>query len=262
MSERETTLAAAPTRESVDVAQRPWWRDAVVYQVYIRSFADANGDGTGDIEGVREHLPYLAALGVDALWFSPWYPSPLADSGYDVSDYRSIDPAFGTLWEAERLIAEARALGIRTIVDIVPNHVSNEHPWFRAALAAASGSPERARFWFRPGRGESGELPPNGWQSIFGGSAWTRAEEGGDWYLHLFAPEQPDLNWEHPDVWSEHEDVLRFWFDRGAAGVRIDSAALLVKDPDLSEEHPHSGPGEHPFTDRDQLHEIYRVWRS
>jgi alpha-glucosidase len=261
MSETETTLAAAPARESERAGQRPWWRDAVVYQVYIRSFADANGDGVGDIEGVRERLPYLAALGVDALWFNPWYPSPLADSGYDISDYRAIDPAFGTLWEAERLISEARELGIRTIVDIVPNHVSSAHPWFTQALAAPAGSPERGLFWFRPGTGEHGEQPPNAWQSIFGGSAWTRIEDG-QWYLHLFAPEQPDLNWERPEVWAEHEDILRFWFERGVAGVRIDSAALLVKEPGLSEEPADPGPGEHPFTDRDELHEIYRRWRA
>ncbi len=261
MRETDTTLAAAPLPESARKAERPWWRDAVVYQVYIRSFADANGDGIGDIEGVREHLPYLAALGVDALWFNPWYPSPLADAGYDISDYRSIDPAFGTLWEAERLITEARELGIRTIVDIVPNHISSEHPWFVRALASPPGSPERGLFWFRPGRGEHGELPPNDWQSIFGGSAWTRAEDG-EWYLHLFATEQPDLNWERPEVWAEHEDILRFWFERGVAGVRIDSAALLVKDPELADEPADPGPGEHPFTDRDELHEIYRRWRS
>ena len=242
-------------------ARAGWWREAVVYQVYVRSFADANGDGIGDLAGVRERLPYLRDLGVDALWFNPWYPSPMADSGYDISDYRSIDPAFGTLLEAERLIGEARALGIRTIVDIVPNHVSDQHPWFRAALASAPGSPERARFWFRPGSGADGDSPPNGWQSIFGGSAWTRTEDG-EWYLHLFTPEQPDLNWTHPDVSAEHEDVLRFWFDRGAAGVRIDSAALLVKDPELAEEVPHAGPGEHPFSDRDALHDIYRRWRA
>ena len=190
----------------------------------------------------------------------------MADTGYDVADYRSIDPAFGTLEQAEQLIAEARALGIRSIVDIVPNHVSDQHPWFRAALASPPGSPERARFWFRPGAGPDGELPPNGWQSIFGGSAWTRVEDGdgrpGEWYLHLFAPEQPDLNWTHPDVWAEHEDVLRFWFDRGVAGVRIDSAALLVKDPELAEETLESPPGGHPFMDRDPLHDVYRRWRA
>ncbi len=246
--------------------EEPWWRDAVVYQVYVRSFADASGDGVGDLAGVRARLPYLGKLGIDALWFNPWYPSPLADTGYDIADYRAIDPAFGTLEEAEALIAEARELGIRTIVDIVPNHVSNEHPWFREAIESSPGSSARQRFWFRPGRGETGELPPNGWQSIFGGSAWTRTTTpdgaAGEWYLHLFAPEQPDLNWTHPEVWAEHEDILRFWFDRGVAGVRIDSAALLVKDAHLSEESPETEPGEHPFTDRDELHEIYRRWRA
>jgi alpha-glucosidase len=244
------------TRSLLDpVADAAWWRNAVVYQVYIRSFADANGDGTGDLAGVRTRLPYLHELGVDALWFNPWYPSPQADSGYDIADYRSIDPAFGTLEEAEQLIGEARALGIRTIVDIVPNHVSSEHPWFRAALQAGPGSPERARFWFRPGNGDG---PPNSWQSIFGGSAWTRVPDG-EWYLHLFTPEQPDLNWTHPDVAQEHEDILRFWFDRGAAGVRIDSAALLVKDPELAEI---ADAAAHPFEDRDELHDIYRDWRE
>jgi alpha-glucosidase len=252
----------APVEESPDESTSQWWRDGVVYQVYVRSFADASGDGIGDLAGVLERLPYLHDLGVDALWFNPWYPSPMADSGYDISDYRSIDPVFGTLAEAERLIAEARALGIRSIVDIVPNHVSDQHPWFQAALASPPGSAERARFWFRPGTGPNGDTPPNGWQSIFGGPAWTRTENGGEWYLHLFAPEQPDLNWTHPDVSAEHEDVLRFWFDRGAAGVRIDSAALLVKDPELAEEVPDAGPGEHPFTDRDALHDIYRRWRA
>ncbi len=252
---------AAGTEQLERSTKVQWWRDAVVYQVYVRSFSDANGDGVGDLAGVRARLPYLRELGVDALWFSPWYPSPMADSGYDVSDYRAIDPAFGTLEEAERLIADARAAGIRTIVDIVPNHVSDQHPWFRAALASEPGSPERARFWFRRGTGADGSAPPNGWQSIFGGPAWTRTEDG-EWFLHLFAPEQPDLNWTHPDVWAEHEDVLRFWFDRGAAGVRIDSAALLVKDPDLSEETADAAPGEHPFTDRDALHDIYRRWRA
>jgi alpha-glucosidase len=261
MSETDTTLAAAPLPQVEAGSSRPWWRDAVVYQVYVRSFNDANGDGVGDIEGVRQRLPYLAALGVDALWFNPWYPSPLADAGYDISDYRAIDPAFGTLWEAERLIAEAREVGIRTIVDVVPNHISSQHPWFRDALASPAGSAARGLFWFRPGGGEHGELPPNAWQSIFGGSAWTRTEDG-EWYLHLFAPEQPDLNWERSEVWTEHEDILRFWFERGVAGVRIDSAALLVKDPQLSEEPPNAGPGEHPFTDRDELHEIYRRWRA
>jgi alpha-glucosidase len=242
-----------------------WWRTAVIYQVYPRSFADGNGDGVGDLAGVRNRLPYLADLGVDAIWFAPWYLSPLADGGYDVADYRTIDPAFGTLKEAEELIGDARGLGIRTIVDIVPNHVSDQHPWFQAALAGGSGSPERERFWFRRGRRPDGSEPPNGWSSIFGGSAWTRTVnpdgEPGEWYLHLFTPQQPDLNWGHPDVLREHADVLRFWFDRGAAGVRIDSAALLAKDPLLPELASGSDDGQHPTTDRDEVHDIYRAWR-
>ncbi|WP_330173240.1 glycoside hydrolase family 13 protein [Streptomyces sp. NBC_01498] len=236
-----------------------WWRDAAIYQVYVRSFADGDGDGTGDLAGVRSRLPYLVELGVDALWFTPWYLSPLADGGYDVADYRTIDPAFGTLAEAEKLIAEARELGIRTIVDIVPNHVSDQHAWFKAALAAGPGSPERELFHFRPGRGENGELPPNNWVSEFAGVPWTRVADG-EWYLHLFATGQPDLNWAHPAVRREHEDVLRFWFDRGVTGVRIDSAVLPAKDPALPDFTPGTDP--HPFVDRDELHDIYRSWRA
>ena len=240
----------APVATPLDLARPPaarpasptlpddptWWRSAVIYQVYVRSFADANGDGTGDLAGVRAHLPYLRDLGVDAIWFTPWYLSPLADGGYDVADYRAIDPAFGTLEEAEALIADALDHGIRTIIDVVPNHVSSRHAWFEAALAAGPGSPERERFWFRDGRGPNGDEPPTGWPSEFkGGQTWTRTTNPdgtpGQWYLHLFTAEQPDLNWDHPDVRAEHESILRFWFDRGAAGVRIDSAALLVKDP-------------------------------
>ncbi len=255
--------APAPTAGTTD---ERWWRDAVIYQVYVRSFADGNGDGIGDLAGVRSRLHYLADLGVDAIWFNPWYLSPLADGGYDVADYRAIDPAFGSLDEAERLIAEARDLGIRTIVDIVPNHVSDQHAWFQAALASPPGSPERARFWFHPGRGDDGSEMPNNWVSNFSGPAWTRTRNAdgtpGEWYLHLFSPEQPDLNWSHPEVRAEHEAVLSFWFDRGVAGVRIDSAALLAKDPSLPEIPAESLPGQHPNTDRDELHDIYRSWRA
>ncbi len=249
-----------------DAAPTPWWRNAIIYQVYVASFADGNGDGVGDLAGVRAHLPYLRDLGVDAIWFTPWYVSPLADGGYDVADYRAIDPRFGTLAEAEQLIAEADRLGLRTIVDVVPNHVSSQHPWFQAALAAAPGSPERSRFWFRPGRGPDGDEMPTAWRSNFSGPAWTRTRNAdgtpGEWYLHLFSAEQPDLNWDHPDVRREHEDVLRFWFDRGVAGVRIDSAALLVKDGTLPEVPAEPTPGGHPHEDRDELHEIYRSWRA
>jgi alpha-glucosidase len=239
-----------------------WWRGAAIYELYVQSFADGNGDGTGDLAGVRDRLRYLAELGIDAIWFSPWYPSPLRDAGYDVADYRSIAPAFGTLAAADALIADAHQLGLKIIIDIVPNHCSDQHIWFQEALAAPPGSAERKRFWFRLGRGSGGELPPNNWRSIFGGPAWTRvtAPDGtpGEWYLHLFAPEQPDFNWSNPEVRAEFEDVLRFWFDRGVDGIRIDSAALLTKDPRL----PDVAPGDAaPFTDRDDVHDIYRAWR-
>ena len=244
-----------------------WWRSAAIYQLYVRSFADGSGDGIGDLAGVRAHLPYLAELGVDAVWFNPWYRSPMSDAGYDISDYRDIEPAFGTLADADALIGEAHAHGIRIIIDIVPNHASDQHPWFTEALAAAPGSAARDRFWFRPGRGPGGELPPNDCQSIFGGPAWTRITEPdgtpGEWYLHLFAPEQPDFNWASADVRREFEDVLRFWFDRGADGIRVDSAALLTKDQGLPDVAPDEPPGPaHPYTDRDDVHEIYRSWRA
>jgi alpha-glucosidase len=225
-----------------------WWRGAAIYQVYLRSFADGNGDGIGDLAGLRARLPYLADLGVDAVWINPWYPSPMADGGYDVADYRDIDPAFGTLAEAEAFIAEAHVAGIRTIVDIVPNHGSDQQEWFRSALAAAPGSAERRRFVFRPGV-DGG--PPNRWQSIFNGPAWTQAPDG-EWYLHLFAPEQPDFDWANPEVVEEFHDVLRFWLDRGVDGIRIDSAAVLVKD---------LGSQTEAYTDLDDVHEIYRGWR-
>jgi alpha-glucosidase len=245
-----------------DIRVGAWWRGAAIYELYVQSFADGNGDGVGDLAGVRARLPYLAALGIDAIWFSPWYPSPMNDAGYDVADYRSIAPAFGTLAEADALIGEAHAHGIRTIIDVVPNHCSDQHPWFRAALAAGPGSPERGRFWFRPGRGPGGDLPPNNWGSQFGGPAWTRITEPdgtpGEWYLHVFAPEQPDFNWANPEVRREFEDILRFWFDRGVDGIRIDTAAMLTKDPSL----PDLGStAAHPYVDRDDVHDIYRSWR-
>jgi alpha-glucosidase len=244
----------------------PWWRDAVTYQVYVRSFADGNGDGTGDLRGVRDRLGYLADLGVNAIWLNPCYPSPMADAGYDIADYRDIEPSFGTLAEAEQLIAEAHQRGIRVIFDIVPNHCSDQHPKFQDALAAPARSPERSWFWFRPGRGPGGDLPPNDWASYFGGPAWSRVAEPdgtpGQWYLHLFAPEQPDLNWENPAVREDFVATLRFWFDRGVDGFRIDSAAVLVKDPHLTEVDPAAPAGSpHPYNDRDGIHEIYQEWR-
>jgi len=244
-----------------------WWQTAVVYQVYIRSFADGNGDGIGDIAGLRSRLPYLAQLGVDAIWINPWYPSPLADGGYDVADYRDIEPRYGTLAEADLVIAEAHQAGIRVLLDIVPNHSSDHHRWFVAAL---KGDPKaRQRYHFRPGRGEGGAQPPNDWQSVFGGPAWTRVPDG-DWYLHLFAPGQPDFNWENPEVQAEFEDVLAFWFDKGVDGFRIDVAHGLVKADGL----PDGGPGNddapglvqhnesHPAWDQDGVHDVYRGWRK
>ncbi|AHH96229.1 glycoside hydrolase family 13 protein [Kutzneria viridogrisea] len=232
-----------------------WWRGAAIYQVYVRSFADGNGDGTGDLAGLRARLPHIAELGVDAIWLNPWYPSPMADSGYDVSDYRDIEPAFGTLAEAEKFIEEAHALGLRVIIDIVPNHCSDAHRWFAEAVAAGPGSPQRDKFWFRP----ASQRPPNDWQSRFGGPAWSRVPDG-EWYLHLYSPEQPDLNWRNAEVRAEFEDVLRFWFDRGVDGFRIDVADGLVKDPLLPDVHGRT-EGQLPFSDMDGVHEIYRDWR-
>jgi alpha-glucosidase len=253
------------TREHEDTAAnaQSWWHTAAVYQVYIRSFADGNGDGIGDIAGLRSRLPYLAQLGVDAIWINPWYRSPMADAGYDVADFRDIDPSYGTLAEAEALIDEAHWLGIKVIPDLVPNHTSDQHPWFRAALRGARGA--RDRYVFRRGRGPAGELPPNDWVSCFGGPAWSRVADG-QWYLHLFAPAQPDLNWEHPDVRREFEQVLRFWFDRGVDGFRIDVAHGLAKAPGLPDAgtripgSQHTDP--HPAWDQDAVHEIYRGWRA
>ncbi|WP_328785577.1 glycoside hydrolase family 13 protein [Streptomyces canus] len=251
-----------------DAANDSWWRSAVIYQVYIRSFADGDGDGTGDIAGLRSRLHYLAYLGVDAIWINPWYPSPLADGGYDVCDFRDIHSTYGTLDEARSLITEAHELGLRVILDIVPNHVSDQHTWFQEALAAAPGSPERDRFLFREGRGENGNEPPNDWHAAFGGPTWTRTPDG-QWYLHLFAPEQPDLNWDNGEVRAEFESILRFWFDLGVDGFRIDVAHGMAKDPAL----PDLGLTEfsvladedqqnHPHWDRDGVHDIYRSWRA
>ena len=247
-----------------------WWKQAVVYQVYPRSFRDANGDGIGDLPGVIDRMGYLAALGVDAIWLSPFYPSELADGGYDVIDYRNVDPRLGTLADFNRMVGSAHAHGIRIIVDIVPNHTSVMHTWFQEALASAPGSPARDRYIFRPGRGAAGELPPNGWQSSFGGPAWEPVGDG-TWYLHLFDVRQADLNWENPEVRADFERTLRFWSDRGVDGFRIDVAHMLVKDfsrGPLSEldRWPVTGPspdpsGYHPLYNRPGVHDIYRSWR-
>jgi alpha-glucosidase len=245
----------------------PWWREAVIYQVYLRSFADGNGDGTGDISGLRSRLPYLRSLGVDGLWVNPWYVSPLHDGGYDVADYRDIDPRFGTLDEAVGLIEEAGRNGLRVLVDLVPNHTSSEHPWFQEALASPPGSQARARYHFRTGRGPDGSRPPNHWRSVFGGRAWTRVPDG-DWYLHLFDVTQPDLNWANPEVRTEFLEILRFWLDRGASGFRVDVTHGLIKDPtypDLDHADPpmtsHAGDN-HPYWDRPEIHDVVREWRT
>jgi len=251
----------------VSDAGHVWWDDAVVYQVYPRSFADADGDGIGDLPGLRMRLGYLADLGVDAIWLTPFYPSPLADGGYDVSDYRDVDPLLGTMADFDALVRDAAAHQIRVIIDLVPNHCSSEHPLFQAALAAGPGSRERDRFIFREGRGADGDEPPNNWQSSFGGSAWTRVTEAGgrpgQWYLHLYDTRQPDWNWHDKDVPALFEDVIRFWLDHGAAGLRVDVAHGLFKDPDLPDiigEHPLNSPS--PYRHRPELHELYRTWRA
>ena len=237
-----------------------WWRDAVIYQVYPRSFADSDGDGVGDLPGVIERLPYLSQLGVDAIWLNPFYPSPQADAGYDVADYRDVEPLFGTLADADRLIADAHRLGLRVVVDLVPNHTSSKHPWFKRALAGDPGA--RARYIFRD--------KPNGWQSVFGGSAWTQVADG-QWYLHLFDVSQPDLNWGDDGVRAEFDGILRFWLDRGVDGFRVDVAHGLIKDAELADYEyagevlgglaPEGAPPP-PMWDQDGVHEIYRHWRT
>ncbi|WP_037569949.1 glycoside hydrolase family 13 protein [Phaeacidiphilus oryzae] len=269
MTQHLATPATAPASATAP-APADWWRDAVIYQVYPRSFADANGDGMGDLAGVRSRLGYLRDLGVDAVWLSPFYASPQSDAGYDVADYRAVDPMFGDLPDADALIADAHRLGLRIIVDLVPNHCSDQHPWFQRALREGPGSPLRGRFHFRPGKGADGELPPNDWESIFGGPAWTRTTDPdgtpGEWYLHLFAPEQPDFNWDDPAVADEFRSILRFWLDLGVDGFRIDVAHGLVKAPGL----PDIGHGDQirllgnavlPFFDQDGVHQVYREWR-
>ncbi|MDQ6525813.1 glycoside hydrolase family 13 protein [Nocardioides sp. LHD-245] len=264
----------------------PWWRDAVVYQVYVRSFADglpadgeggeggdgAAGDGIGDLPGITSRLPYLRDLGVDALWITPFYTSPQKDHGYDVADYTDVDPLFGSLADVDRLLETAHGLGLRVIVDLVPNHTSDQHAWFREALAAGPGSPARARYVFRPGRGKDGAEPPNNWHSIFGGPAWTRLPDG-TWYLHLFDSSQPDLDWRNPEVGDMFEDVLRFWLDRGVDGFRVDVAHGLYKEATLRDqkrpEKPAKAAGsmvervlnDEPMWDQPEVHDVYRRWR-
>ncbi|WP_424184773.1 glycoside hydrolase family 13 protein [Actinokineospora sp. G85] len=260
-------METAHDEPSGAAAAPPWWRDAVFYQVYVRSFADSDGDGVGDLEGIRSRLGYLELLGVDALWLTPFFTSPMADHGYDVADPRDVDPLFGDLAAFDRLVAEAHEHGIRVTIDLVPNHTSDQHPWFAAALR---GGPERARYHFRPGRGAGGELPPNNWTSVFGGPAWTRSPDG-EWYLHLFAPQQPDLNWDDSDVRADLVRTLRFWLDRGVDGFRVDVAHGMAKAPGLPDLDPavvpvltgaHAHPVEDPRFDNDEVHDIHRMIRQ
>ncbi|GHG43159.1 MULTISPECIES: glycoside hydrolase family 13 protein [Amycolatopsis] len=242
---------------------RSFWDDAVVYQLYVRSFADSDGDGIGDLGGVIERLGHIAGLGADAIWLNPCYPSPQADHGYDIADYHGVNPDYGTLETFDRLVAEAHARGLRILMDLVPNHCSERHPWFAAALAAAPGSPERARFVFRDGRGDE---PPNNWQSVFGGPAWTRVTEPdgtpGQWYLHLFTREQPDFDWRNPEVLAYFDDVLRFWFDRGVDGFRIDVCHGLIKDAALRDWDPADGSYNAYSWNRPEVHDIFRRWHA
>ncbi|WAL68182.1 glycoside hydrolase family 13 protein [Amycolatopsis cynarae] len=249
------------TRSGHQPGRGEWWRTAAIYQIYIRSFADGNGDGNGDLAGIRSRLGYLAGLGVDAVWITPFYPSPLADGGYDVADYRDVDPMFGDIGEFKALLGEAHARGLRVIIDLVPNHTSSRHQWFQEALAGEPGA--RERYLFRDGNGDQ---PPNDWESVFGGPAWTRVADG-QWYLHLFDPAQPDLNWDNVEVRAEFEEILRFWLDLGVDGIRIDVAHGMVKahglpDTGRTRQIELLGQAELPYFDQDGVHEIYRAWRK
>ncbi|MCU1405653.1 MAG: hypothetical protein JWQ43_1956 [Glaciihabitans sp.] len=255
-----------------------WWRSAVIYQIYPRSFADSDGDGVGDLAGITSRLPSLATLGIDAIWLSPFFTSPQRDAGYDVADYCDVDPIFGTLEDFDRLEQEAHRLGLRVIVDLVPNHTSSDHRWFTAALAAGAGSPERARYMFRDGKGNNGELPPNNWQSVFGGEAWTRTTDPdgrpGQWYLHLFDSSQPDLDWSNEWVREQFREILRFWLRRGVDGFRVDVAHGMIKVEGLPDyfaptledgEDANSMGGDAaavPYWAQPGVHEIYRDWHQ
>lgn len=246
-----------------------WWRSGVIYQVYPRSFLDSNGDGMGDLRGITKGLPALAELGVDAIWLSPFYRSPQKDAGYDVSDYRDVDPLFGTLEDFDDMLQKAHDLGLRVMIDLVPNHSSDQHEWFQRALSSPKGSPERNFYHFKDGKGQDGELPPNNWVSMFGGPAWTRTRDG-QWYCHLFDSSQPDLNWANPEVMREFEDILRFWLDRGVDGFRVDQPHAMAKQEGLPD-HPYveeagagfiEGREAPPMWFQDEVHEIFRRWRK
>ncbi|MHC9045294.1 glycoside hydrolase family 13 protein [Microbacterium saperdae] len=259
--------------EQIAAPGSEWWRGAVIYQIYPRSFADASGDGIGDLPGITSRLDSLQELGVDAIWLSPFMTSPQRDAGYDVADYRDVDPLFGTLADFDEMLAQAHARGIRVVVDLVPNHSSDQHVWFQQALKAAPGSPERARYIFRDGKGENGELPPNNWESVFGGGMWQRITEAdgtpGQWYLHIFDPTQPDFDWNNEEVREEFRSILRFWLDRGVDGFRVDVAHGMIKAEGLPDYTPPSdadsmGGGEAnvPYWGQDGVHDIYRDWHK
>jgi len=231
-----------------------WWRNAVFYQVYVRSFADGDGDGIGDLKGITSKLDYLRSLGVDGVWLTPFYPSPQKDHGYDVADYYGVHGQYGTLDDFDELVDEAHERGLKVLIDLVPNHTSDKHAWFEAAMSAP-GDPHRALYHFAKGRDGA---PPNNWQSAFGGPAWTRLDGTEDWYLHLFAPEQPDLNWANPDVPAEFQKIIRFWLDRGADGFRIDVAIALHKRKDLADRPVEPG---FDIIDQPEVHGVYRDWR-
>jgi len=263
---------------TTDAATTPgteWWRSAVIYQIYPRSFADADGNGIGDLPGITARLDSLADLGVDAIWLSPFFTSPQKDAGYDVADYCDIDPLFGTLDDFVAMRHRAHELGLKVIVDLVPNHTSDQHAWFKAALASPEGSEERSRYIFRDGKGASGEIAPNNWESVFGGPAWTRVtrEDGtpGQWYLHLFDTSQPDLDWQNPWVHEQFRDILRFWLDRGVDGFRVDVAHGLIKEEGLPDYLPPADAGSMgggdpmsatPYWAQEGVHEIYRDWHE
>jgi len=268
---RPATHSATASETRPETAS-DWWRTAVIYQIYPRSFADSNGDGIGDLPGITARLDSLVELGVDAVWLSPFFTSPQKDAGYDVADYTDVDPLFGTLADFDALLARAHALSLRVIIDLVPNHSSSEHPWFQAALAAAPGSPERARYLFRDGLGEEGDVPPNNWLSVFGGPAWTRIVEPdgepGQWYLHLFDTSQPDFDWTNDEVKELFRGVLRFWLERGVDGFRVDVAHGLVKKEGLPDwtPDPSLGMSDHqddaPYWAQPGVHPIYRDWHQ
>jgi len=252
-----------------------WWRTAVIYQIYPRSFADASGDGIGDLRGITDNLSSLEVLGVDAIWLSPFYTSPQRDAGYDVADFKDVDPLFGTLADFDDMVTEAHRRGLRVIIDIVPNHTSDQHQWFQEALAAGPGSAARDRYMFREGTGPDGSTPPNNWQSVFGGPAWTRLNNNdgtpGQWFLHLFDSSQPDLDWTNESVLEGFDDVLRFWLDRDVDGFRVDVAHGLIKAdglPDfLIDETVGSMGGEDddapmaPYWAQEGVHDVWRRWR-